>query len=172
MHEVLLSSISFQVILNLYGSESGREINTEKLEILFSVNTPIAIKRTIGNTFGIYRSSHSIRYLGTTLSLQRRNSEDVSLLSQTLRKKKKKTCWVESKLPVSFNPPALSKPNQVRPMSHARKVLPSTSHAETPLNCFRLPITISQNYTGCCITIDPYHWSTSNLTQFPMGLTS
>lgn len=48
MHDVLLSSISFQVILNLYGSESGREINTEKLEILFSVNTPIAIKRTIG----------------------------------------------------------------------------------------------------------------------------
>lgn len=70
MHEVLLSSISFQVILNLYGSESGREINTQKLEILFSVNTPIAIKRTIGSTFGIYRSSQSIRYLGTTLSLQ------------------------------------------------------------------------------------------------------
>lgn len=89
MHDVRLSSISFQVILNLYGSESGREINTEKLKILFSVNTPIAIKRTIGNTFGIYRSSQSIRYLGTTISLQRRNSEDASLLSQTLGKKKK-----------------------------------------------------------------------------------
>ncbi|KAL9674851.1 hypothetical protein QQ045_003050 [Rhodiola kirilowii] len=77
----------FRSILAQYEMVSGQRINLEKLEVVFSHNTPMKIRQNIRDRLGVNQVMKHFRYLGLPLVVGQKKTETFKCITEKVWKR-------------------------------------------------------------------------------------
>lgn len=119
-------------VLEKFGALSGQQVNLDKSNVVFSKNTPVAIREAIANLLGIKHSAKLGRYLGLDIDLGMRKRDVFENISSRLEKRIHG--WAEQYLSQSGKEVLLKLVGLALPIY--------------TMNCFKLPVGVCKEING------------------------